>query len=300
MTSEDDTLRKQLEERVRDTFPALTFKHAELNAYGEDNFVLELDKTWILRCPRAEDQVGRFIAELQLLEVLRDISPLPVPRYEFIAPDKSMGAYRRIEGAEMTPPLFMLLGREAQGAVLIALAKFLGVLHALPMETLRQPDGQIQRCWVGEQFAALYRGMRRAKIARVTPPDLLARFDAFHEAFENETPGPARLAHGDLSDDHILVRADGTIAGIIDFTDASWGDPAIDFAYLWRLGEDALDFVLANYARAADDPGLKQRAHWTFVRYLINQISYGTRAKWNLPPELALAELDGHLTRLGF
>ena len=129
---------------------------------------------------------------------------------------------------------------------------------------------------------------------------MLARFDAFHEAFENETPGLARLAHGDLSDDHILVRADGAIAGIIDFTDASWGDPAIDFAYLWRLGEDAVDFVLANYALAGEDPGLKQRAHWTFVRYLINQISYGTRAKWNLPPEQALAELDGHLTRLGF
>ena len=64
-----------------------------------------------------------------------------------------MGAYRRIEGAEMTPPLFTLLGREAQGAVLIALAKFLSVLHALPMETLRQPDGQILRCWRGEQFA---------------------------------------------------------------------------------------------------------------------------------------------------
>ena len=295
-----ETTRKELEERVRDSLPKLAFKSAELNDYGEDNYVLEVDKTWILRCPRAAEQAGRFVAELNLLEVLRDISPLPVPHYEFVAPDKSMGAYRKIEGAEMTPPLFTLLGREAQDAVLIALAKFLGVLHALPMETLRRPDGQILRCWSGEQFAALYRGMRRPKIARVTPPDMMARFDAFHEAFEKQTAGPPRLAHGDLSDDHILVRQDGSIAGIIDFTDASWGDPAIDFAYFWRLGEDAVDLVLANCATALHDPGLKTRAHWTFVRYLINQIHYGDRAKWNLPSEQALTELDGHLTRLGF
>ena len=298
--AKDEATRKELEERVRDAFPKLAFTRAELNAYGEDNYVLELDKTWIVRCPRAVEQQGRFIAELNLLERLRDVSPLPVPHYEFVAPDKSLAAYRRIEGAEMTPPLFVLMGEAARQAALVALGGFLSVLHALPMQILAQPDGHIQRCWSGEQFAALYRGMRRPKIARVTPPDMLARFDAFHEAFENETPGPDRLAHGDLSDDHILVREDGTIAGLIDFTDAAWGDGAIDFAYFWRLGEDAVDLVLANYALATHDPGLKSRAHWTFVRYLINQIAYGARAKWNLPPEQALAELEGHLTRLDF
>jgi len=43
---------------------------------------------------------------------------------------------------------------------------------------------------------------------------------------------------------------------------------------------------------------LKRRSHWTFVRYLINQIWYGERSKWNLPLDAALAEIDGHLKRL--
>ncbi len=294
-----EATRKELEARVRDTFPRLAFKDAVLNAYGEDNYVLVLDREWIVRCPRAVEHQGRFVAELQLLEALRDISPLPVPRYEFVAPDRSMGAYRLIDGAEMTPPVFVLLGLDAQEGVLESLARFLGVLHALPRETIRQPDGILQHKWSGEQFAALYRGMRRPKIARIAPPAMLARFDAFHEAFETERPFEPRLVHADLSDDHILVRADGVVAGIIDFTDAAWGDPAGDFAYFWRLGEDAVDHVLAHYPLAADDPALKTRSHWTFVRYLINQLAYGDRAKWNLPPEQALAELDGHLRRLG-
>lgn len=295
MTS-DDT-RKALEERVRDTFPGLAFTSAQLSEYGEDNLVLILDKTWIVRCPRRVETAGRFVAELQLLEALRDITDVPVPRYAFVAADRSIGAYRMILGAEMTPPVFQLLKPDAQREVLVTLARFLGALHVLPDRTIAQPDGLIQRTWSGEQFAALYRGMRRAKIARVTPPDMMARFDAFHEAFEAVAPGVPRLAHNDLSDDHILV-IDDRLAGVIDFSDAAYGDPAIDFSYFWRLGEWAVDLVFANYPLASEDTGLKSRSHWTFVRFLINQIYYGDRAKWNLPPEQALAELDEHLKRL--
>jgi len=299
VTSDDATL-KELESRVRDAFPLLAFAKAELNAYGEDNFVLVLDREWIVRIPRDEAHLGRFAAELGLLHALGSVSPVRVPNYVYVTADATMGAYRIIEGAEMTPPLFALMGEQARRAVLIEIAGFLGVLHALPMETIRQPDALVQRCWRGEQFAALYRGMRRAKIARVAPPATMKRFDAFHQAFETERRFVPRLAHGDLSDDHILIGADGRLSGIIDFTDAAWGDPAIDFAYFWRLGEDCVDTVLANYRLAGEDKGLKIRSHWTFVRYLINQIAYGDKAKWNLPPEQALAELDGHLKRLGF
>jgi aminoglycoside 2''-phosphotransferase len=299
LTSDDD-LRQMLEARVRDALPGLAFTLVELNTYGEDNYVLEIDRAWVVRIPRDETGRGRFAAELNLLAALGPVSQIAVPRYGYVAADHSMGAYRRIDGAEMTPPVFALLGADAQRDVLIQLARFLSVLHALPEATIRQPDGLLQRTWRGEQFAALYRGMRRAKIARVTPPAMLARFDAFHQAFEAERPYVPRLVHGDLSDDHILVRADGALAGIIDFTDAAWGDPAIDFGWFWRLGEANVDLIFEHYTLAAEDPGLKTRSHWTFVRYLINQIAYGDEAKWNLSPEQAIAELDGHLKRLGF
>jgi aminoglycoside phosphotransferase (APT) family kinase protein len=300
VTSDDDILRQELEARVRDALPGLAFTEVDLNTYGEDNYVLIIDRAWVVRIPRDETGRSRFAAELNLLAALGPVSPVPVPRYTYVAADGSMGAYRRLDGAEMTPPVFALLDGEARCAVLIQLARFLSVLHALPEATIRQPDGLVQRTWRGEQFAALYRGMRRPKIARVAPTVMLARFDAFHAAFETECPYVPRLAHGDLSDDHILVRADGTLAGIIDFTDAGWGDPAIDFSWFWRLGEANVDLVFENYVLAAQDPGLKTRAHWTFVRYLINQIAYGDQAKWNLAPDQAIAELDGHLKVLGF
>jgi len=293
-------LQAELERRIRAALPALSFTTAVPIDSGEDNHVAVLDDTWIVRFPRSDEQRGRFIAELNLLHALCDISRVRVPVYEHVAEDRSMGAYRMIRGTEMRPLVFAALDKPVQYALLVEMGGFLGTLHTLPEATIVQPDGFTQRTWSGEQFAALYRGMRRPKIARFVPAQAMARFDAFHEAFEKLAPGVPRLAHNDLSDDHILIRDTGALAGIIDFTDAAYGDPAIDFAWFWRLGEDAVDLVLSHYALAEEDKDLKARSHWTFVRYLINQIWYGERSRWNLPLEQALAEIDGQLKRLGF
>jgi aminoglycoside 2''-phosphotransferase len=297
-TSEPPKL-DELTARIRGALRALPFTTAELVTYGEDNLIVVLDQKWIVRFPRNDEYRARFAAELNLLDVLGPLSQIPVPRYEHVAPDKSFGAYRRIPGVELSPDRFAEFSESGRKAALISLAEFLSTLHALPQRLLIQPDGMIARTWSGEQFAALYRGMRRAKIARVVSPDVLLRFDAFHDVFENSRPGPSRLVHDDITDDHILTDAGG-ISGIIDFSDASFGDPAIDFAFFWRLGEASLDSVLSNYRFATSDRTLKTRSHWTYVRYMINLLAYGSQPKWGVTPEQVLAELDPHLKRLGF
>jgi aminoglycoside 2''-phosphotransferase len=293
-----DATLPQLEARLREAFPDLVYTQAVLNDYGEDNQIVVLDGAWVVRFVRSIEHLATFASELRLLEQLRNVSRARVPNYEHVAPDRSFGAYRLIAGREMTPPVFRALDAEAQRGVLTELAGFLTILHQLPRELIAQPDGFIPHTFAGERFAALYRGVRRAKIARMVDAATLARFDEFHEAFEAVEPGVPRLAHNDLSDDHILVRADGRLAGVIDFGDAAYGDPAIDFAWFWRLGEAAVDFVLTVYGLTPEDPGLKVRAHWVFVRFLVNNLS--DPAKWPLPVGEALAELEPHLRALGF
>ena len=284
---------------IRDAFPGLRFAKAELIGTGDDNLVVVLDGERIARFPRNAEYRDRFAAELNLLSKLGSISPLAVPRYERVSPDRSVGVYERISGREMTPHVFAAMTPAEQKISLSSLAAFLSVLHSVPAETIAQPDGSIARTWSGEQFTALYRAERRAAIARIISAKTLARFDAFHDAFETIEPGPARLAHNDLSDDHILVR-DGRIAGIIDFSDAAFGDPAIDFAWFWRLGEESVDLLLRQYRFVSQDVSLKERSHWTFVRYMINQLRFGLKGKWGLTLEQTLAELEPHLKRLGF
>ena len=290
---------EELLARIRGAFPQLVFSEARLVGTGDDNLVVVLDDAWIARFPRSAEYLGRFSAELTLLSKLSASSPLPVPRYDLVADDRGFGIYRLIHGRAMTPEIFANMARAERNAAIGSLAAFLSTLHTLPQDTIRQSDGTIARTWTGEQFAALYREERRARIANVVSERTLARFDAFHDALRTLAPGPARLAHDDLSGDHILVR-DGRITGILDFSDAAFGDPAIDFAWFWRLGEANVDLLFRDYRFVSQDNSLKTRSHWTFVRYLINQLWYGLRGRWDRTPDQTLAELEPHLQRLGF
>ena len=296
--SEHPTL-DELLAHIREVFPRLEFSTAELIGTGDDNLVVVLDGEQIARFPRKAEYRSRFAAELNLLARLAPASPLPVPRYERVSPDGSVGIYQRIKGREMTVEVFSTMTPADQRLALASLAAFLSSLHALPAETIVQPDGSIARTWSGERFAALYRRVRRAEIAEIVSETMLARFDAFHDTFKSVAPGPSRVAHNDLTDDHILVR-DGRITGIIDFSDAAFGDPASDFAWFWRLGEANVDRLLGDYRFASEDPSLKARSHWVFVRYMINQLWYSARGEVNLSTEQWLAELEPHLKHLGF
>ena len=298
MTSEAPSL-EALTARIRTAFPQLKFTQASLIGHGDDNLVVVLDGEWIVRFPRNDEYRGRFAAELNLLAELAPRASLALPHYEYVSEERDFGAYRKIKGREMRPDVFAAISPPDRRAVLAALASFLSKLHALPAETIRQPDGTVARTWTGAQFAALYRGMRRAAIARTVSPQTLARFDAFHDALATLQPGVARLAHDDLSDDHIFV--DGSrLSGIIDFSDAAFGDPVIDFAWFWSLGEESVDRLLQDYVFASDDPALKSRSLWIFVRYMIHLLWYGVQGKWEPTPEQTVAALDPHLRRLGF
>lgn len=71
------------------------------------------------------------------------------------------------------------------------------------------------------------------------------------------------LLHADLRDEHILLAPDGShVVGIIDWTDASRGDAAHDFAGIWEWqGEDFALCVRAFYAPTTDD------GFWARVRF---------------------------------
>jgi aminoglycoside phosphotransferase (APT) family kinase protein len=67
--------------------------------------------------------------------------------------------------------------------------------------------------------------------------------------------GPPRFIHGDLSLRHILIdREAGRLRGIIDWSDAAIGDPALDFVslVLWR-GWDFTVSVIRLYRPELDD-----------------------------------------------
>jgi len=60
---------------------------------------------------------------------------------------------------------------------------------------------------------------------------------------------PRRFLHGDLLPMNILVAAGGAFAAVIDWGDAGWGDPALDF---WGIPPEHTDEVIRGYGEVAE------------------------------------------------
>lgn len=61
-------------------------------------------------------------------------------------------------------------------------------------------------------------------------------------------PDFTQFVHGDLYAGHVLTSEDGTVAGIIDWSTAHVGDPAIDFSgHVTVFGEESLKQLISAY-----------------------------------------------------
>ena len=85
--------------------------------------------------------------------------------------------------------------------------------------------------------------------------------------FESKPPEPysgrLRFTHADLSPEHILINPDdGAITGIIDWEDATIGDPVSDFVTLpFWIGWGNTQRVLDHY-RLKTDKGFQERLEY--------------------------------------
>jgi aminoglycoside phosphotransferase (APT) family kinase protein len=135
--------------------------------------------------------------------------------------------------------------------------RFLGALHSFPPEEavrLGVPDLDL---WA-DHYVPLIEAAR-PHLATQTRGWL----DALCERFvaEGGVPESRRvLIHGDVDGRNVLLHDDGSLSGIIDFSDCMIADPALDFACIlndwsWSF----LERVLAHYPLEVD-PDARRRA----------------------------------------
>ena len=78
--------------------------------------------------------------------------------------------------------------------------------------------------------------------------------------------GPAMMLHGDLHPANILLAADGSLAGVIDFGDVGAGDPAVDLAAGWLMFDAGARQRFTGAFGPAVDSGTWMRARgWALV-----------------------------------
>jgi aminoglycoside phosphotransferase (APT) family kinase protein len=86
------------------------------------------------------------------------------------------------------------------------------------------------------------------------------------------------LTHGDLGPDHVLVDPGGDLVGVLDWEEASVGDPALDFAWWLDAMPEQGERALAAYG-GAPDGSFRERAHALFAIMPWYEVEHGLRSE---------------------
>ncbi|HEU0315906.1 MAG TPA: phosphotransferase [Solirubrobacteraceae bacterium] len=249
-------------------FPGLDVSSVERTGAGWDNSVWSVEGRWFFRFPQRAAAVAGVERELAVLPGLAGRLPLAIPVPRFVGrpaagyPWPFFGG-RLIPGREIAAAD---LTATARGRLARPLGRFLRVLHALGGPELeRLPIDPIGRADMARRVPATR--MRLAELERLglwRAPDRVAGMLA---AARGRGPAAAvGLVHGDLHVRHLLVGADGTPTGVIDWGDVCRGDPAIDLSLYWSLFEGAgRAAFLDEYGPVAEGPLLVARVLALFL-----------------------------------
>lgn len=246
---------------------------------GWDSRAFAVDDTWLEREPRRREVAERLLTESRLMPWLAPQLPLPVPVPEVVRTEPLMVRHRLLPGDSRTQLT------DGAGA---ALGRFFRCLHAVDVDAavaVGVPDARsshLALCRLLDRF-------RADVLPRVPPPlrdagaELLGRLSR---------PAPTTaLVHGDVGPAHILLRG-GVVSGVIDWTDAHIGDPAMDLAWLMH-GSGAAEAVARGYDA---DPDLLARARDWHLLGPWHEVTYGLDTA---RPDLVASGTGGVVSRLG-
>ena len=243
-------------EQIRNAYPKVDLRECELDVSGQYNDVLFVNKSYVFRFPRFQQGVVEMAVETHLLTWLQGKLQLSIPKPCFQhldepVPGKTFMGYRIIPGETLTrQKLHALQGQAAWRGMAAQSGDFLRVLHGLDVTDLGMDlPAKDDRAYWATMYAEirdlLFNAMRpdaRQKVSR--------HFEAYLDAAQSRPFTPC-LRHGDFGPSNILYDPDELVVkGILDFSSAAMGDPAVDLASLSCYEDDFLQEVLGHYPAA--------------------------------------------------
>lgn len=251
-------------------WPNLPIARVEPLGEGQNNTLQLVNGELIFRFPKHAEAVRALADEAALLADLRGRLPIAIPDPLCLRIDAPVGealmAYRRLPGVPLTQAALAEIGDEGMRARLAEqLASFLRVLHAVPLDAFAQPPRTVA---TASDWANLYARFRerlfpfmRADARSAVASAFEAHLSAYGGQDAHDTL-PRTLVHGDFGTSNLLHDpATGALTGVLDWSSAGLGDPAVDLAALicpvgygetfMRLGLSAYPELAAMFPRAA-------------------------------------------------
>jgi aminoglycoside 2''-phosphotransferase len=125
-----------------------------------------------------------------------------------------------------------------------------------------------------------------AALRRNASPDVAREAEAMVGRAARRAPEdvPVVFLHGDLFPEHVFLDlATSRAIGLIDWADAMWGDPAVDFSLIgWILGDRFLEAAVSAYG-SSEPERLKERSARLGVMIGIYDVDAAERGAPNVP-----------------
>ncbi|MCC5887931.1 MAG: phosphotransferase [Gammaproteobacteria bacterium] len=259
-------------------FPDLAAESVSRLGEGWDCETWLIDDAWVFRFPKRESVQASLAREALLLPILAERLHirLPVPEWSG-RPDASFpfafAGYRPVPGRTWNwsaRPARRLAAFETD------FVAFLNGLHGSTAEARRalaQTGGSYPEDYAPIDWAAELARVRHLLTERLGPETLalVAPLLAGNLPPPDAFRGEGVLLHFDLSEDHVFMDDAGRVLGVIDWADAGFGDPAVDFieATIW-LGPEFLDRALAEYRHPVDAEFRRRVGYGASVVALLN------------------------------
>ncbi|MBL1408719.1 Mph(E)/Mph(G) family macrolide 2'-phosphotransferase [Sphingobacterium faecale] len=214
-------------------------------------FVKEVNgQNWVLRIPRRKDMIEQIQNESRILDLAKRNLSINVPDWKIVA--ERLIAYPLLEDA---PALtFDAMTHEVSWnidpnsvAYVQSLAKSLAELHRVAADDVRKSNLKIMT--PNELRTEIANRIQLVKSEIGISEILESRYRRW---LDNELLWPdfTCFIHGDLYAGHVLSNKEGNVSGIIDWSTAHMGDPAMDFSgHLSVFGEDSLKLLITEYVK---------------------------------------------------
>jgi aminoglycoside phosphotransferase (APT) family kinase protein len=239
-------------QRIKEEFPEIEWKTHRYLTQGWDHVVIILDETLVFRAPKDSSYRRELKNEIQLLQYLKKKVTVDIPNYIYVSRDKSFAGYNLVKGQELTASRFQQLSASEKERAASQLAEFITALHATPESILKECHVKTED--QEEMYEELVRDTRALLYSRLSEKYIQSIEEYFEEldtALSHDHP--KALVHSDLIREHILWDAQRKQINIIDFSDRSFGDPAIDFTGLREYGPEFTAHVFELYKGKKDE-----------------------------------------------
>lgn len=255
---------------------------------GEANHVYLLGEDLILRIPRTEGFVADLRKEAVVIPIVRRVGVQTPDLVSFDDSGQLLGVpymvLERVPGSDLGRAELPL---DRVRPAMRALGRELAKLHSRTPATVAKLPGVPVDEGGGDPREVVDRLATNGYIDRTTAEWFSRWFDRLRERIPRQRPKV--LLHGDLASGNILIDpGNGQLRALIDWGDAAWAEPGIEFA---KLPLDYIAIVIGAYrevlgtAPEKDNASLEARAVWCHLSWRLAGLAHDSttsdQPRWN-------------------